>query len=132
MPFCLVASEYFLWQSLVSKHGVINLLKLLMKPQCPGPCDCSQKGCSPLVTSYLLCLHLLEPAANMLMIQSLPRHSSDLIRGELFLHQQKTILVKLSLRFGLYQVGSFFRQHVISIALCIRFTHYKDLPLLLL
>lgn len=127
MTFCLVASEYFLWQSLVSKQGVINPLKLLMKPQCPETCDCSRKGCSPLVTSYHLCLHLLVPADNMSMTQSLPRHSSDLIREELVLHQQETMFIKLSLRFGLYQVGSFFRQQVISIALCIGSRHYKNL-----
>ena len=41
------------------------------------------------------------------------------------MHQPETIFVQLSLRFGLYQVGSFFRQHA-----CTGSKQYKDLPLL--
>lgn len=82
-----MASKCFLKQSLIPKYGVINLSrvinlsKLLMKPQCPGTCS-SWKGCCILVTSWHLGLLFPMSAANMSTTEPLPIHYSDWIRGK--------------------------------------------------
>lgn len=123
-----ILSGGFQRQSSVPKYGVINLSKLLKKPQCPGTCSGSWKGCSILV------LGLLSPmsAANMLKIQPLPSHYSDWIRGKTVPgqttdHIHSAVLKVLSLSSGFLLQTTW---QAISTALCTGSRYHKELPLL--